>query len=174
MKTRNDHKQEEAPKAYLTSQAGYAKAQAYCAKGERSERAVRNKLYLWRVDKQYYDEIIEQLKEHNYLSESRYALAFARDKHRLSGWGRERIKRELSLNMVSSIEINRAIAEVFEEFDETEQLENLLLKKQRQLKSNDPRRKHFEQMMRYAIYRGYTFDQARPIIERLLDGDCED
>lgn len=154
----------------ITLEEAYAKATSYCAKAERSERSLREKFYSWQVPRAYYDELIERLKEERYLDERRYARAFARDKHRFSSWGRERIKSELLMHRVSSLAIEEALAEVFEEFDEEERLLSLLERKHRQLKPSDPPRKHFDQMMRYGLYRGYSYDQVRPLVERLLRG----
>lgn len=173
MKTRNAHANPQIRKP-LSLEEAYAKAAAYCAKAERSERAVRDKFYAWRVERADYDAVIDRLRGNRYIDDARFALSFARDKHRFSAWGRERIRHELSLHRISSDIIASTLDEVFDEFDEEEQLRAVLAKKQRQLKASDPPRKHFEQMMRYAIYRGYAYDQAKRTIERLLRYDADE
>lgn len=170
---RNASTKSREPKS-LTLEEAYAKAATYCAKAERSEHKVRNKLYTWQVEPAYHDAVIDRLRSNRYIDDARFALSFARDKHRFSAWGRERIRHELSLHRIDSETINITLDEVFEEFDEEEQLMNVLSKKQRQLKSSDSRRKHFEQMMRYAAYRGYAYEKARRAVERLLSYDADE
>lgn len=152
----------------LSLEEAYSKAERYCARSEHCEADVRRKFYDWRVATEHQAEIIERLRSARYIDDERFALAFARDKHRFSGWGRERIRRELSMRHISGSAIERAFAEVFEELDEAEQLERLLRTKARQLKPQDPLRKRFEQLLRYGQYKGYSYDKVRPIAERLL------
>ncbi len=168
MKTKNENNSD------ISLSDARTKAERYCAKAERSLRAIKDKLYTWQVPKEYHTEIINHLYEANFLDEKRYALAFARDKHRFSAWGKERIKAELRINLVSNEAIETTLSEVFDEFDEEEQLEKILSKKFNSLKPSDSPRKHFEQLMRYGMYRGYRYEQIRKHIDRLLHGHDED
>lgn len=158
----------------LSLDEAYDKACRYCARSERSERDVRQKFYSWRVAPEHQDKIIAQLYANRYLDEARFTLAFARDKHRFSGWGRQRIARELRMRGISSATIEEAFREVFEEFDEEEQLLDVLSRKLRSLKASDPLRKRFEQMMRFGLYRGFDYEAVRRITEKLLKANIED
>lgn len=170
MKTRNVNSKPEQRKV-LDLEAGYRKAEAYCAKAERSERLVRDKLYHWQVLPETHNDIVRRLRQRGFLDDDRFSLAFARDKHRFSAWGSARIRRELRLHRVCTESIDYALQELFSEFNEDEQLRSLLLKKRSQLKPTDAPRKHYDQMMRYALYRGYPYDKVREYVSRLLKYD---
>lgn len=158
----------------LSLDEAYDKACRYCARSEKCERDVRQKFYSWRVSPEHQDKIIAELYANRYLDELRFTLAFARDKHRFSGWGRQRIARELRMRGISSTTIEEAFREVFEEFDELEQLQDVMSRKLRSLKASDPLRKRFEQMMRFGLYRGFDYEAVRRITEQLLKASIED
>jgi regulatory protein len=64
------------------------------------------------------------LIEHNFLNEERFAMAFARGKHRIKHWGKIRITNELKMRNISQRNINTALKEIsadeyFETFTNT-------------------------------------------------------
>ena len=56
--------------------------------------------------------IIESLKADGYLSDLRYATAFARDKSSLSGWGTGKIRYALSIKGIDSETVGAALNEI--------------------------------------------------------------
>ncbi len=146
------------------------KAERYCVKAERSAWDIRRKLWDWGVrDKEQGEELIAQLEKQRYLDEERFARAYARDKYRFNSWGLRRIEQELRMRQIDSRLIAKVLQEVEEEFDIQEQLESLLEKKYRSFPANLERRKVYDRLMRYASYRGFDFDDAKSIIERLMN-----
>ncbi|MDY3090679.1 MAG: regulatory protein RecX [Porphyromonas sp.] len=157
-------KQDTAP----TLEEAIDKAERYCVRAERSERDILRKCYDWRVDVAYHAEIVAHLRSQRYLDDERFALAFTRDKHRFSGWGRQRLRQELRQHRIPEPVIAAAFAEVFAELDEDEQLRRVLETKCRQLKSQDPVRKRLDQLIRHGLYRGYSYERVRHISEQLI------
>lgn len=164
----------ERAKSELTPAEALERAASYCVKAERCIRQVRDKLYQWGIRGGEIDMIIDTLVERQFIDERRYACAYARDKHRFSSWGARRIASELRQRGVSSEIIREAIDELEDEYNIDEQLQTLLERKWRTISSDVPRRKAWEQMTRYALYRGYEYDAIRPILVRLFEGDEED
>ncbi len=85
------------------------------------------------------DLIIHHLLQHNYLNETRYALAFSRGKFRTKKWGKIRIIRELKLRNISKYNIDLSLKEIPEdEYRST--FDELAEKRFRQLSSDLPDR----------------------------------
>jgi len=109
------------------------------------------------------DEIVASLKADRYLSDVRYATAFARDKASLSGWGTVKIKYMLSAKGISKSDIDEALGEI-DEVSADSRLEKLLEAKYRTLKE-DPQCKL--KLLRFALGRGYSYDDVSSIVDRL-------
>ncbi len=145
------------------------KAERYCLKAERCVSDLKRKFWDWKItDKSQQEELISKLLETQFIDEERYALAFARDKFRFNGWGFRRIKDELSMKSISTATINETLNELREEFDEKEQLIQLLDKKYKTLPQGLERQKAYDRLMRYALSRGYSYEQAGSIVNRLI------
>ena len=88
------------------------KLEHYCAYQERCHEDIRQKMHQLNVPYSQRDELVVHLIEQNYLNEERFAIAFARGKHRIKLWGKQRISNELKLRNISSRIINTAIKEL--------------------------------------------------------------
>lgn len=78
-----------------------AKARAYCARQERCQQEVRDKLYGWGAHKSEVEPIIARLIAERYLDEKRFAEHFALSKARQKGWGPKKIEQALRIKQVS-------------------------------------------------------------------------
>lgn len=87
-----------------------------CARGEQCEFDLREKMRKKGVRMADADEIIGWLYDHNFLNESRFARAYARDKHRFNGWGRIKIRMMLRSKRISP----DAVSDALESLDEAE------------------------------------------------------
>jgi regulatory protein len=102
------------------------------------------------------DVALRQLIEDRYVDDNRYAVAFARDKAAIAGWGRTKIKYMLSAKGIARDVIDASLSEV----DDTKaagRLERLLKNKYKTLKS-DPQWKM--KILRFALGRGYSYDEV--------------
>ncbi len=161
----------ERERRVLTPEEALQRAASYCVKAERCIRQVRDKLYQWGIRGEDIETIVETLVERQFIDEGRYARAYARDKHRLSSWGTRRIESELRQRGIPSDVVRQAIGELEQECETSDQLRRLLERRLRTISREVPRRKAWEQLARYALYRGYDYEDIRPLLASLLEGD---
>lgn len=148
----------------MTYAAAKLKAANYCAFQERSQQEVRDKLYAWGLHRQEVENLISELISEGFLNEERFAIAYARGKHRINKWGKHRIRQGLKQKSVSDPLIRLALDSLdLDEYQTT--LADLLAKKQRSLTENDDFKRRYR-MVQYGLSKGYEHDL---IIELLSD-----
>lgn len=91
------------------------KIEHYCAYQERCHDEVVQKLRTMKMDADEIDTIIVKLIQDNFLNESRFACSFARGKHRIKFWGKNRIVNELKFRNIGQYNINLALKEISNE-----------------------------------------------------------
>ena len=138
---------------------------ALCSRREYCVAAIRKKISTaLGADEAETERIVAKLVEERYIDDNRYASAYAREKASIAGWGVTKIRYMLSAQGVSSEAISAALGDI--DAGRAEQrLEKLLENKCRSLK-NDPQCKM--KLIRFALGRGYTYEQVRPVIDVLL------
>lgn len=99
-------------KKFLTPLQALGRIRKYCAYQERSQLEVRRKLVQLGQHGNDLENILVKLIEENFLNEERFALAYARGKFRMKGWGRNKIIRELNQKGVSAYCITKAMKEI--------------------------------------------------------------
>lgn len=113
-------------------------------------------------DVQKVESALNKLKEEKYVDDLRYATAYARDKAAISGWGATKIRYMLSAKGVAKDVISEALNEV-DEAKASSRLEKLLENKYKSLK-DDPQWKI--KLLRFALGRGYSYDEVNDQIHR--------
>lgn len=113
-------------------------------------------------DVQKVETAINKLKDEKYVDDQRYATAYARDKASISGWGATKIRYMLSAKGVAKDVISEALNEV-DEVKASTRLEKLLENKYKSLK-DDPQWKI--KLIRFALGRGYSYDEVNDQIHR--------
>ncbi|NUY80336.1 RecX family transcriptional regulator [Flavobacterium sp. MAH-1] len=98
-------------KTYTVDEARL-KLEGYCAYQERCHDEVLSKLRAMSMIPEAVDLIVTHLITHNFLNEERFAIAFARGKHRIKKWGKIRITNELKLRNISQRNIATALKEI--------------------------------------------------------------
>lgn len=101
-------------KTYTVAEATQ-KLEHYCSYQERCHEEVVSKLRSMSMIQQAIDAIVVHLIEHNFLNEERFAIAFARGRHRIKHWGRIRITNELRQRNVSQRNITTALGQISRE-----------------------------------------------------------
>ena len=109
--------------------------------------------------------IMDRLVEEKYIDDLRYASAFARDKSSIAGWGATKIRYMLAATGIDRETIAAALQEV-DEGKASDRLEKLLSAKVRSLK-DDPQCRM--KLLRFALGRGYQYDEAAEVIGRLFN-----
>ncbi|QUB42636.1 regulatory protein RecX [Porphyromonas sp. oral taxon 275] len=161
----------------LTPQEAYARLANYCAQAERSPSDLRRRMQRLELAEELQAELLTRLEAEGFVSGERFARAFVHDKHRFNGWGPRRLEHELRRHGIASSVIAAALEELEEETsaeDEEPRVLELLRTKQRSLPAGLERRKAFDRLMRFGLYRGYDYDEVREAITQLLDTDEPD
>jgi regulatory protein len=81
----------------------------FLAHRDRTEAEVRARLACNDVEPELIDEVLDELKEGNYVDDAGYARRFAEDRRNLDGWGSERIARRLAELGVERHHVNAAL-----------------------------------------------------------------
>ncbi|MBO5943108.1 MAG: RecX family transcriptional regulator [Bacteroidales bacterium] len=109
-------------------------------------------------------EVVDVLVKEKYVDDLRYASAFARDKSAIQGWGEVKIRYMLSAKGVSRDVIDKALEEIDQDKADS-RLEKLLQNKLKSLK-DDPQCRF--KLLRFALGRGYSYDEVNSLINTLL------
>lgn len=161
----------------LTPKEAYARLASYCAQAERSPSDLRRRMQRLQLEEELQAELLTRLEAEGFVSGERFARAFVHDKHRFNGWGPRRLEHELRRHGIASSVIAAALEELEEETsaeDEEPRVLELLRTKQRSLPAGLERRKAYDRLMRFGLYRGYDYDEVREAITQLLDTDEAD
>lgn len=161
----------------LTPQEAYTRLASYCAQAERSPSDLRRRMQRLELEEELQAELLERLEREGFVSGERFARAFVHDKHRFNGWGPRRLEHELRRHGIASSVIATALEELEEETsaeDEEPRVLQLLRTKQRSLPAGLERRKAYDRLMRFGLYRGYDYDEVREAITQLLDTEESD
>lgn len=111
------------------------------------------------------EEILSKLREGKYLSDLRYATAFAREKSSINGWGAIKIRYLLSAKGISRSDIDEALKEVDPE-KAGDRLEKVMSVKYNTIKEEpDAKLK----LIRFALGRGYSYDEVGRIADKLVN-----
>ncbi len=150
--------------------------QGQCSRAEYCSGQIRKKLMEWSernrvVGKEPFsaaqiESVLSALVEENYVDDRRFAHAYVRDKARFAKWGRVKIVYNLGLLGVDKEIVNSAIEENGLLFS-NELLEQIVLKKWESLGDKLTIAAKREKVLRFALGRGFGYDQILPIIKRL-------
>ena len=139
------------------------KMRRLCSRREYCVSDIRTKLMKeLEGDVQKVETALTKLKEERYVDDLRYATAYARDKAAISGWGTTKIRYMLSAKGVAKDVVIEALNEV-DEGKASSRLEKLLENKYKSLK-DDPQWKI--KLLRFALGRGYSYDEVNDQIRR--------
>lgn len=135
-----------------------------CARSEQCEADIRKKLSARLPNSADVEEIIGFLKREKFLDNARYARAFASDKARFSGWGRNKIRMALAAKRISSDIISEAL-----EYVDPEEYESKAFAagraKSRSL--NLSQREDAAKLYRHLLARGYESSLAMKVLHEL-------
>lgn len=138
--------------------------QAACVRREYCVSDMRKKiLKAVENDARKAEDLLSKLVEDRFVSDSRYAAAFAREKASISGWGPAKIRYALSGKGIAS----SVIAEALEEIDgvSASRRMNKVLEAKWKLLKDDPQGKY--KLIRFGLSRGYSYDSVSEFLSEL-------
>jgi regulatory protein len=148
------------------SSSALTKARAYCARQERCQQEVRDKLYAWEVSAREIEPIISQLIGEGFLNEARFAEHFAVSKSRQKGWGLRKIEAALKQKRVSEPCIRGALKSIDRE-EHAGRLRELVAKRWAKEKEPDAFRRR-QRVMSYFLRRGFAMDEVEKVLSSEL------
>jgi len=137
----------------------------YCAKEDRCQQQVMDKLLGYGVSVGVSEEILLELIQEKYVDEERYARSFCSGKFKIKKWGRRRIIFELKKKRVSELCIQKGL----EEIDEVAYLHTLqqLLEKKKDLTKDTNQFIRKKKMVDYVVRKGYESDLVWEAVHKL-------
>lgn len=139
--------------------------QTQCSKREYcSSEILAKALKLLEGDSEAAAQVLESLVADKYVSDLRYASAFAREKSSIQGWGKVKIAYMLSAKGISRETINEAFGEIDTD-SAARKLENVIRVKYRLL-ADDPQCKI--KLLKFALGRGYSYDEVRSVVDSVM------
>ncbi len=146
--------------------------QRYCSMREYCESDIRKKLKARGCDLDESETVIKKLVEERFIDEERYCRAFVRDKSSLSGWGSRKIEFALRNKEIDTAIIKAAIESLDPEAG-SKVLEMVIKRKfeelkKRRVKSDEDKAKIRERVIRFALTRGFTYDEILKVINKTM------
>ena len=109
--------------------------------------------------------LVEELVREKYVDDSRYALAYAREKASIQGWGPVKIRFQLRAKGVSDAHISAALEEI-DEVSADARMERLLAAKAKTLEG-DPQIRL--KLIKFGLSRGYQYDAVERALANLIN-----
>lgn len=147
------------------------KAERYCIQAERCCSEIFRKLELWGATREQCASIVAHLIQERFIDESRFALAFARDKMRYNQWGRGKIAFALKEKKIES----RFCQEALDQLDEEEYadiLRKILRTKARSVKAGSDYECR-QKLIRFALGRGFEMQEIMDALKEVGRGEEE-
>ena len=149
----------------LTPSQAKPKIEKYCDYQERSHQQVKRKLRGYGLSSLDADLLLVEMMQANFINEERFAMAYARGKFKIKGWGKVKIKQGLKREGVGENLIQQALASLgLNEYLKT--LDTLTEKKWPLIKGASHLEKVFK-LKRYLVGKGYDFEAIDRAIERV-------
>lgn len=162
------HSEEERTKKKITDpQVALSKMEAWCAYQERCQQEARDKLYSWGLWNEAVESIISELITKNFLSEERFACAYAGGKFRIKKWGRQKIRMELKKRKIPDAIIRKAMQEIPGD-DYGEAIDKVLAARWKNEKEKHPLKKKLK-VMRYLVSRGFETDLINEHLQKYTE-----
>ncbi len=142
------------------------KLEHFCSYQERCHQEVERKLKEMKMIPEAQEVIILHLLQHDFLNETRFAMAFVSGKFSIKKWGKQRLIRELKSRDISEYNVRLALNSI----DQQHYLETFdRLSKKRLDQLQEPNRyKKRKKLADYLLYRGWesslVYDKVMELI----------
>ncbi len=149
-----------------------------CSASEHCRQEMVEKCKGWGLPPDACQRVADTLVRERFVDDGRYAPAFVRDKARFSGWGPAKVRMQL---VAKGIDENLA-DDAIDAFDKDEWQGILIRALQSKLRSARVPEgeadmaygsKLFASLVRFALGRGFSYEQARHAIDSITDGQAD-
>ena len=151
------------------------KAFRYLARRLHSENELRMKLRQKKYNRDIIEEIINELKESNYLNDLEFANIFSDENIKNKFWGMNKVKAGLMEKGIKSEIILQVLSEKFSKGNDLQNAIGLAEKKYQSLISRNVERKKLkEKLFAFLFSKGYDYEVSKEAVEKLITGDGDD
>ncbi|MDR1197854.1 MAG: RecX family transcriptional regulator [Prevotellaceae bacterium] len=152
----------------ITPEEALMRLQKLCSICEKSTFDIRKKLIEYKIESSKMTEIIQKLQDTGFVDDRRFARLFARTKHDISKWGKQKIEYQLRAKQIPESIIVEALDEISgESYSETVAVE--LAKKLKTTKAKS-QSELAAKLMKFALSRGYDYSVSYDIIKNMVYG----
>lgn len=141
------------------------RAAALCSRQEQCSGDIRRKLHSWGVEPGEHDQILDRLRQENFLDDERFARMFVMDKFRFNRWGKVKIGHALRQKGISGVTAELALSQIGPE-DCLEACMEVAGQKARSIKDTDPYIRRGK-LFRYLSGRGFEPEIIGKALKRL-------
>lgn len=136
-----------------------------CSRAEKSTGDAMRLMRTWGVPEAERQGVVDTLIAQRFISNRRYAEAYAREKSSLAGWGPKKIAMQLRAKGVE----REIITEVISQYDYDTHRERLTERLRRKLRTTKAASEYElrGKLLRYALSLGYDYDTAMASIESI-------
>ncbi|OWY19282.1 RecX family transcriptional regulator [Sphingobacteriales bacterium UPWRP_1] len=146
----------------------YLKIQSYCARAERCEQEVTEKLSLWGAQPADISGFVELLYADGFIDHGRYARLFTSDKFRLQKWGKLKIAHHLKAKGIAKTHIEAALLTEIDADAYEQTVHELAQKKLAALAETMATPQKKQKLLQYLLQKGYEPAMAQKELTRLL------
>ncbi|MDR1984338.1 MAG: RecX family transcriptional regulator [Prevotellaceae bacterium] len=151
----------------LTPEKALEQLQKRCSLCEKCTYDVQQKLIGYKIETSKIAEIIQKLQIAGFVDDERFACAFARTKHKISKWGKQKIEYQLRTKQIPEAIITKALNEIADEsYKETIAAE--LTKKMKNTKAKS-QSELTAKLLQFALSRGYDYSVSYEIIKNIIN-----
>ena len=137
--------------------------QRYCTAQDRCHSEVRNKLLKLKVYGHTLEEVMADLIRDGFLDEERFAKSYARGKHKINAWGKNKIHQHLKMKRVSDYCIRKGLQEIDDD-DYRSTLAGLIRKRVGEDPNLDYQEK--QKLISYLLGKGYEYEVIKEALEQ--------
>ncbi len=141
----------------------------YVAHKARSEGEVRRKLREKDYDDAIVTQVVERLRELEYLDDAAYARDYVRGRFAHRGYGPVRLRQELRRREVDAALIEDALAEQLDEEALLQAARDHARKKWDLLDPGEDPRRRRQKLFAYLQRRGFTYDTIRRVVDEVAE-----
>ena len=147
----------------MTEEQALQKLAALCSQSEHWTAEMKEKMTRWGIDEDAQQRVVEYLVANRYVDDRRYARSFVNDKLKYNKWGPRKIEQSLWMKHIDESILREALDDVDNE-EYISVLRPLLTSKRKTTKAETDYEMN-QQLLRFAIGRGFTFEQVKEVID---------
>ena len=150
----------------ITIEQALERMQKLCSMYEKCTADIRKKLIEYKIEPVEITKIIQKLQTSGFIDDERFACAFARTKHKIAKWGKQKIEFNLRTKQIPQSIIAKAINEI----SDVANIETIKAELQKKLKTVKAKSKTelAAKLLQFAISRGYEYSDSYEIIKKLI------